>query len=154
MVAKALPLMIVVSVAMWGAPFEGLCQSKQFQAAQRQFEEIADRSVALASDVNSAVEKNECNFFVATAMIYAVRSHCLSQLSDLALQFTSPEDTQAIKLKLLESQAYLNRYTAQDIAQIENLATGSNNTRIRELGLRLANVLRVFDANSQALARN
>lgn len=125
-----------------------LAQGRHFHAAQRNFEDVAAKAAALASDVESPGEKNVCNYFTATSLLYAVRSHALAQLADVASRTTLPEERAYAAAKLAETRGYAVQHTGVDIKAVENLAVSSKNSRVRELGMRLANELRVFENNS------
>ena len=128
-------------------------ETKHFQASQRHFEDLAAKAASLATDVDAPGEKNACNFFTATAMTYAVRAHALAQLADVAAQVRLPEDQALLRQKLAETQAYASRYIDGDLKALEGLAASSNNSRIKELGLRLVNELRVFEHNASTIAK-
>lgn len=128
------------------------CESKHFQASQRNFEDLAAQAAILSAEVDSSWEKNACNYFAATAVTYAVRSHALAQLAGVSAQVRQPEDQAFVRRKMAETQAYVSRYVGDDLKVLEDIAAGSKNARIKELGLRLINVLRVFERNAQALA--
>jgi hypothetical protein len=125
-----------------------LAQGKHFHAAQRNFEDVASKATTLASDLDSPAEKNVCNFFTATSLLYAVRSHALAQLADVASRTTLPEERAYAASKLAETRAYAVQHTAMDIRAVENLAVSTKNARVRALGMRLASELRVFENNA------
>ena len=127
-------------------------ESKHFQASQRHFEELATRAASLSADVDTPGEKNLCNYFTATAMAYSVRAHALAQLADAADKVRLPEDKALLRQKLLESQSFTTQYIEGDIRFVEDISAPSRNSRIRELGLRLLNELRVFEHNAASLA--
>lgn len=127
-------------------------ESKHFQASQRNFEDLAAQAARLSAEVDSTWEKNACNYYAATAVTYAVRSHALAQLAGVAAQMRQPEDQALLRRKVADTLAYVSRYVNDDLKVLEDLASGSKNARIKDLGLRLINVLRVFERNAQALA--
>jgi hypothetical protein len=65
-----------------------------------------------------------------------------------------PEDQAFVRRKMAETQAYVSRYVGDDLKVLEDIAAGNKNSRIKDLGLRLINVLRVFERNASALTRN
>lgn len=140
-------------LALLLAASPALGQSRHFQTSQEHFEQTAAQAARLVSGLDSNSDTNNCHFFVAVAMLYAVRSHTLAQLADLTAGMSLPEDQALARRKFQESLAYLNSNAAQDAKVLEGVAAGSANARVRETGLRLVNQLRVFDANCQTLAR-
>ncbi|MFP5222349.1 MAG: hypothetical protein ACLGSA_08675 [Acidobacteriota bacterium] len=133
---------------------QGRCESKHFQSSQRNFEELAAQAAILSAEMDSSWEKNACNYYAATAVTYAVRSHALAQLADVAAHLRQPEDQALLRRKMAETQVYVSRYTGDDLKVLEDIAAGNKNARIKDLGLRLINVLRVFERNASALTRN
>jgi hypothetical protein len=129
---------------------QAFADAKHFSASQRHFEELATKAATLASDLDSPGEKNACNYFTGTAMIYAVRAHAMAQLSDVAAQLSLPGDKVLLRQKLAETRAYADRFIEGDLKVIESLASTSKNSLIREIGMRLANELRVFERNAAA----
>lgn len=128
-------------------------QSKHFQTSQRHFEDLAALAATLATDLDAPGEKNACNYFTATAMTYAIRAHALAQLSDVASQVKLPEEKTLLRQKLAETQTYASRYIQGDLKVLEGLASSSKNSRIRDIGMRLINELRVFDNNASSAVK-
>ncbi|WP_243360473.1 hypothetical protein [Fundidesulfovibrio terrae] len=132
------------------AAAQARAEAKHFWASQRHFEELATKAATLAADMDAPGEKNACNYFTATAMTYAVRAHAMAQLSDVAAQVSLPGDKALLRQKLAETRSYADSFIEGDLKVIESLASTSKNSRIREIGLRLANELRVFERNLAA----
>jgi len=128
-------------------------ESKHFQTSQRHFEALAAKAATLATDLDAPGEKNACNYFTATAMTYAIRAHALAQLSDVASQVKLPEEKNLLRQKLAETQAYASRYIQGDLKVLEGLASSSKNSRIRDIGMKLINELRVFDNNATSAVK-
>ena len=127
--------------------------SKHFQISQRHFEDLAAKAATLATDLDAPGEKNACNYFTATAMTYAIRAHALAQLSDVASQVRLPEEKSLLRQKLAETQAYASRYIQGDLKVLEGLASSSKNSRIKDIGMKLINELRVFDNNASSAVK-
>lgn len=136
-----------------GMLHQAWAESKYFQASQRHFEVLAAKAATLATDLDAPGEKNACNYFTATAMIYAIRAHALAQLSDVASQLKLPEEKALLRQKLVETQAYASRYIQGDLKVLEGLASSSKNSRIRDIGMKLINELRVFDNNASSAVK-
>lgn len=145
---------MVACALLLGVASQAHCDSKHFQASQRNFEDLAAQAAVLSADMDSTWEKNACNYYAATAMTYAVRCHALAQLADVATQVRQPDDQALLRRKLAETQKYVSRYVDDDLKVLEDLAASSKNSRIKELGLKLVNVLRVFERNAAAVVKN
>lgn len=130
------------------------CQSRHFQASQRHFEEMATQASSLSAQVDSVAEKNLCNLFTATALAYSIRAHVMAQLTDVADTLRQPEAQALLARKLAESRAFVTRHLELDLKAVEGLAASSGNAKVRKLGLRLVNELRVFENNTTSLAKN
>ena len=152
-VARAFAAALALLAVLLGQAGPAHSDARFFQASQRHFEETAAKAATLVADLSYQGDVNACNYFTATAMLYAVRCHALVQLTDLSARLRSQEDRVLVRQKILESQAYLARHTLQDIASLEALSAATKSAKVRDLGLRLVNELRVFDTNSKALAR-
>jgi len=125
-------------------------QARHFQTSQSHFENIAAQSAALAAQVDTATQKNMCNYYGITAITYAVRAHALAQLADVANKVQNSEDKNLVLAKMAETKAYVTTPVENDLKLLENLSATSSNSRLRDLGLRLANEIRVFANNAQS----
>jgi hypothetical protein len=150
--ATKFTVFIVLFGLLLGLAGQARADSKHFQASQRHFEELATKAASLSADMDTPGEKNVCNYFTATAMTYAVRAHALAQLSDVADKVHLPEDKALLRQKLAETETYSMQYIESDLRFLEDLSAPSRNSRIRELGMRLVNELRVFQHNAESLA--
>jgi len=144
----------ITSLVAAGAMFLALAcpamaESKHFQASQRHFEDIASMAATLSGQVDTIGEKNLCNYFTATAMAYAIRAHAMAQLADVRDNLKSPEARTLLNRKVAETGEYVTRHVESDITSAEGLSASSGNSRIRKLGLRLVNELRVFEHNAE-----
>lgn len=144
---------LVLCAMLTGLAAQAQAESRYFQASQRSFEELAAQAAILSADMDAPWDKNACNYYAATAMTYAVRCHALAQLTDVASHMRQPEDLALLRRKIGQTLDYVTRYTGDDLKVLEDLASSSRNARIRELGLKLVNVLRVFERNAQAVPR-
>lgn len=143
--------------AVWLAlswPCQALAQSKHFNVSQRHLEELANKAADLSGTVDSPGEKNACNYYTATAMLYAVRAHALAQLASLEENLRQPEDQLMARARLVESRNFSMRHLSNDLRVIEGLSASTGNTRIKDLGLRLVNELRVFGHNAETASKN
>jgi len=148
--------------ALFFAPFcLGLClglagpahaQTRHFQTSQSHFENIAAQAAALSGQVDIPSQKNICNYYAATAVTYAVRAHALAQLADIAAKAQNSGDKSLVLAKMAETGAYVTRPVENDLKLLENLSAASPNSRVRELGLHLANEVRVFAHNAQSVS--
>jgi len=146
-------LAAALAFAVLGLATQAHAEPKHFQASQRHFEELADKSSRMAREADSTSDINACNYFTAVAMIYAVRSHALAQLADVAVLMRQPEDRALLRQKLAETQAYTSPYIETDLKMLENLSATTRNSGIKATGMRLLNELRVFARNVSSVPR-
>lgn len=147
MLAPRFPGLVAACLLMLVHAAPALAESKHFQASQRHFEDIASMAATLSGQVDTIGEKNLCNYFTATAMAYAIRAHAMAQLADVRDTLRQPEAKNLLDRKISETGQFVTMHAAPDISSAEGLASSSGNTRIRKLGMRLVNELRVFTHN-------
>ena len=141
-----------VLVLPWACP--AMAQSKHFTVSQRHFEELANKAADLSATMDSPGEKNACNFYTATAMIYATRAHALAQLTAMEERMRLPEDHAFARDRIAETGEFSLHYLVNDLKALEGLASSTGNGRIKDLGLRLVNELRVFGHNAESVVKN
>lgn len=151
MKTKSLAGFAVLAVLALGFAGTVRCESRHFQASQRHFDEMASTASLLSEQMELAADRNFCSFLAATALAYAIRAHVMAQLASIAEAVRDPGDRQTVAGKLDESRKFTTMYVEHDLKIIEGLAATSENSKVRRLGMRMLNELRVFENNASTI---
>ncbi|GFK93274.1 hypothetical protein NNJEOMEG_01105 [Fundidesulfovibrio magnetotacticus] len=144
---------VLIVAACLALPSLAMAQAKHFAASQRHFEDLANKAADLSASMDNPGEKNLCNYYTATAMLYALRAHALAQLAAVEERLRQPEDLALVRAKIVETKNVAARHLTNDLKALESLAASSENSRIHDLGMRLVNEVRVFSHNADTAAR-